>query len=346
MPVYSGLRNALSFVERLDNPGLLLDKWCPALGDRKDADNERYRKWLRDAQASVPAGYERAFARRTQALLGSGSCSGGLVVSAEARVQGRMIVGIGAASVWENNVALLRPWGVPYIPGSSLKGLAAATAHHDGEDARWRRGAVGRAGEPSGEWHRALFGDNDKAGSVTFHDAWWKPEGKKVPLELDTITVHHPDYYAGKRPPSDADSPNPVAFLSAHGTYLVILSGPAEDVEIAMQILKHGLHEHGIGAKTNAGYGRLSLDYLSPDERAERERQQARERSEELRRRVEDVKANNAADRVPELLGKADASDVQPLAQAIVDRLGKKWLRERRDKAWVVRLLEAAGVEL
>lgn len=40
-------------------------------------------------------------------------------------VQGRMAVGLGDESVLETSVTLHRTYGVPYIPGSALKGLKA-----------------------------------------------------------------------------------------------------------------------------------------------------------------------------------------------------------------------------
>ena len=69
---------------------------------------------------------------------------------------------------------------------------------------------------------------------MTFHDALWIPDGDRLPLDLDVMTVHHPDYYQGKddAPPADWDSPNPVAFVSAHGKYLLRSTGPEEWVDV------------------------------------------------------------------------------------------------------------------
>ena len=45
------------------------------------------------------------------------------------KIAGRMIVGLGSESVLETSITLHRTYGVPYIPGSGLKGLAANYAH-------------------------------------------------------------------------------------------------------------------------------------------------------------------------------------------------------------------------
>src|SRR6266496_2868070 len=44
------------------------------------------------------------------------------------KVKGRMSVGLGSESVLETSICLHRTYGVPYIPGSALKGLAASYA--------------------------------------------------------------------------------------------------------------------------------------------------------------------------------------------------------------------------
>jgi CRISPR-associated protein Cmr6 len=64
-------------------------------------------------------------------------------------------------------------------------------------------------------------------------------------------------------PPTDFDDPNPVTFLSVHGTFCVAVScdvpGTVGD-EWASRVfgmLSDALKEWGIGGKTNSGYGRL-----------------------------------------------------------------------------------------
>jgi CRISPR-associated protein Cmr6 len=179
-----------------------------------------------------------------------------------AKVQGRMAVGLGDESVLETSVKLHRTYGVPYIPGSALKGLVASYA----------RNRIG------GEWakdkpaYQIVFGKTEEAGYLTFHDALYVPgSANGKPLRADVITVHHPDYYGGIKkggelsPPADWDDPNPVPFLSVTGDYLVALSA-VPDCELwitqTWKILELALREEGIGAKTSSGYGRMKLSQI------------------------------------------------------------------------------------
>jgi CRISPR-associated protein Cmr6 len=189
-----------------------------------------------------------------------------------------MVVGLGAEGVLETAISLHRTYGVPYIPGSALKGLAAAYAHQRLADARWRKAVYkdNQLVSPIGDAHKVMFGDTTIAGYVTFFDALYVPgsghkdrQGKAKPLWPDVITVHHPEYYQEQKddqgnllPPADWDSPTPISFVSATGAYLIALAGPPAWVEAAYDILALALDEMGVGAKTSSGYGRMTLDGL------------------------------------------------------------------------------------
>lgn len=179
-----------------------------------------------------------------------------------AAAQGRIALGLGDKSVIETGITLHHTYGVPFIPGSALKGLASAYAHRFLEGENWRKG---------GEYHTAMFGTTDSAGYVVFLDAMYCPgtghpnpksEGKAQALWPDVITVHHPNYYTGSdpKPPADWDSPRPVPFLTATGTYLIALGGPLAWVNLGFKILEKALAEMGIGAKTSSGYGRMKFE--------------------------------------------------------------------------------------
>ena len=208
-----------------------------------------------EATIRVPGDYSRYFQRWRDSIQRLEPCT----QTAEATVQGRMAVGLGAESVLETSITLHRAYGVPFIPGSAQKGLAAAAAHKHLEDEEaWRKAP--KDGKP-GPAHRILFGDQESSGYVTFHDALWIPEGESLPLDLDVMTVHHPEYYRGDDvPPADWDSPNPVAFVTAKGRYLLAVTGPDKQwTKTAMEILTEALQNDGIGAKTAVGYGRMSV---------------------------------------------------------------------------------------
>jgi CRISPR-associated protein Cmr6 len=166
--------------------------------------------------------------------------------------------------VLETALTLHRAYGVPYIPGSALKGLASRYAHLYLEGEAWRRDL---ARFHRGEAQAGLFGTTEEQGLVVFWDAL--PLPGKWKLHPDILNPHHPDYYGSvKAPPADWDGPKPVPFLSATGTFLLALS-PAPGVSpeeagpwlrAAWRILAWALREEGVGAKTSSGYGRMALE--------------------------------------------------------------------------------------
>lgn len=191
-----------------------------------------------------------------------------------ATARGRVVVGLGAESVLETAVTLHRTYGMPVIPGSALKGTAAAYARQR-LNATWAKPdkafdpqAKDTDGKPLAPTpYEILFGSTNTAGYITFHDALWEPKSGREghPLYPDVLTVHHQAYYnqGGNVPPADWDSPILVPFLSTTGRFLIALSGPKEWLPTAYAILALALDELGVGAKTSSGYGRLDLDGLT-----------------------------------------------------------------------------------
>lgn len=162
-----------------------------------------------------------------------------------------VLVGLGTETVSEVALTLHRTYGVPLLPGSALKGLAAAYARNRLDPGTWGKDT---------EAYRILFGTTEEAGYVTFHDALMLPDREQGDLRRDVLTVHHQAYYAkGAVPPADWDSPVPVPMLVAHANFILPLTGPEAWRKAAHGILKLALAEEGIGAKTSSGYGRLNL---------------------------------------------------------------------------------------
>lgn len=259
------------------NAGLWFDKFIggqESPGER-EIEHRPYRKQLMAEAARTPTPdlYGHFFWRWKEAL---GALGAKCPVEAWAlKADARVLVGIGAESASEVSVTLHKTYGVPVIPGSGLKGLAARYARVELSDPEWRLG--GRA-------YEAVFGSQSSAGYVTFHDALFIPEGT-APLAADVMTAHHPGYYQGGDPPADWDDPRPVPFLSARGAFLLAVSGEQGTgawVSKTVSILRTALREYGVGAKTSSGYGRAEL--LPPP------------MSEEERRRAEEVRARGNID--------------------------------------------------
>jgi CRISPR-associated protein Cmr6 len=179
--------------------GLWIDKY---LKEQAEGGGEKAKTGHFDevAKKPVPAAYPVFFERWQQALEQAGA------VTRKAQAHGRMAIGLGGESVLETSITLHRTCGVPYIPGSALKGLAARYARNCLEEQTWKKGS---------DAYKTLFGETTEAGYVTFFDALYIPGSAEQdhPLELDVITVHHPEYYRGENlPPADWDNPTPVPF--------------------------------------------------------------------------------------------------------------------------------------
>jgi CRISPR type III-B/RAMP module RAMP protein Cmr6 len=250
------------------NAALWLDRYFfDAAGEFFDAAgegrkrNEQNAAFLRYSlpKLGVPDGYARAVKERVGRLREAGTAEPGVETRVYSiAVTGRIVCGMGIASVLENGLSLQRTWGMPVIPGSSLKGIVAARATRADDDA-WR--APSEPGQQAGPFHRALFGDVTGAGFVTFHDAWWDPSSATTPFALDVITPHHVAYYTkgGDHPPADWDAPSPNSFLTVTGKFVGALVGPPAWLGLAERLLEEALAEDGVGAKTAAGYGRARL---------------------------------------------------------------------------------------
>ncbi len=233
------------------NAGLWLDKFIVEQDKRK---KEARREFVREvSEISVFKDYNEFYTRWTTTL-GAFQNLGYAIRSGKAIVQGRMVVGTGSESVLETAVTLHRTYGIPYIPGSALKGLTASFARqHCGSD--WIK---------TSENYMTVFGNTAESGCIAFFDALYVAEdgASRNPLKRDVLTPHHREYYMGSQPPADWDDPNPVHFLSATGSYLIAIAASAggnEWVKAVWEILRTALAELGVGAKTSSGYGRMLL---------------------------------------------------------------------------------------
>lgn len=278
--------------------GLWLDRYLeyqtdvPGGQDTDDVKRARAKLIHEVAKLRAPKGYRDAATRRLDAL--SASVTG---VKREARyyvVQGRCVVGLGQKGTIEAGITLEHTWGVPYLPGSSLKGVAAASAHLLADDESWRK--AGEDADPGASF-AGLFGTTEQRGRVVFHDAWCHLErDDEALLAHDIMTVHHPNYYQKEfgdkdfRAPDGMDSPVPVSFITTAKdlTFAIVLEAREEDaqwLDAAWTLLDEGLKTLGIGAKTNAGYGRLVLDETAT--RRAKEQRERREQEDAAKQAVE-----------------------------------------------------------
>lgn len=195
--------------------------------------------------------------------------------------------GLGNAHPLENGFAFINPYGLPYLPGSGVKGVLRQAARElAGLDinAQW---------DIPSNWNEdaitALFGkqpnDDDTdhlRGALTFWDVI--PQIKGDSLTVDIMTPHQSHYYqqkpdaraANSTTPHDSGQPNPITFLTVppgsgftfHVTCdLAHLERLAPDLAAdgSWKAMLEAAFEHaflwlGFGAKTSVGYGAMQKD--------------------------------------------------------------------------------------
>ncbi|MGI6582332.1 MAG: type III-B CRISPR module RAMP protein Cmr6 [bacterium] len=119
------------------------------------------------------------------------------------RTRGRFVTGLGRDNPVENGFAWHYNLGVPYLPGSSVKGLVKAWADALADDGEVNREEVERI--------CGSARDEKGVGSLIFFPAL--PQ-EQVILEADVMTPHYSPYYQGDREPADWHSPVPIPFLT------------------------------------------------------------------------------------------------------------------------------------
>jgi len=230
--------------EMASNAGLVLASYLEKTDDKGAGKRDLLKQAIKACDRAESL-YKLAFDRWK-----AGTC-GANTASADLRVPGRLIVGLGGESVLETGITLHHTYGMPIVPGSALKGLAAHYCNRE-------LGPENPDLLQGGPHHHTIFGTSDDSGHVIFHDSWIFPGSKG--LVMDVMTPHHGDYYSRKpgAAPTDFDNPNPVSFLSVTGNFRVVVSCQNKDwADFALKLLKAALKDWGVGGKTNSGYGRM-----------------------------------------------------------------------------------------
>jgi CRISPR-associated protein Cmr6 len=228
-----------------------------AAGTLDDGGRRVLLRWAREERLGQDRDLVTAAARRRLAAL---HARPGCWLRLRARPEWRLVVGLGSkANAHEIGLALHGTYGWPVIPGSALKGLAAAWATASGASPDDVLRVFGGPRPDRRDAPPAM-------GSVCFLDAL--PGRGPVTVAVDVLTPHVKPYYddiakGTPRPvaPAEYHNPVPVNFLAVSGEYAVDLSGPSEaDLDLAAGWLAQAGDERGAGAKTAAGYGYLALD--------------------------------------------------------------------------------------
>lgn len=282
-PVYGGLtklvaRDLAKFVLSQKYPfhaGLVLDRYLPVPWNGQPArfTSEQKGPWLSNFANKANAAYKapdapwRGWIQRLDHIYDDGG-------SFFIKPRWRWIVGLGNQTALETGITLHHTYGVPYIPGSALKGLTQAlvelenpTNLSDEKKVELFGIQTARSSSEDHETPAAKTPEEQRAGEVVFVGAF--PTCEDPPqLKVDVMTPHFPQYYQGDRDdPLEIEDPTPIPFLVVSGgTYKVILAlrrgknsaagtNSGSLLEDAQKLCRQALDEMGIGGKTAKGYG-------------------------------------------------------------------------------------------
>ena len=265
------------------NINLLFGKFIPeGLGEDEDKENkDKYLQLVIKEFENLKIKWQNFFdsvKKRNERFLEDLRNCGFNVKPLTARCPWRLVIGLGASHPQETSMTLHHIYGIPYIPGSAVKGItrhwavlkfAEEKAKRDKEDFEKSLKSVSgtlEKGEDIGinldgiDFKNLIqiFGTQKQVGKVIFMDAYPLDD---INLKIDIMNVHYPDYYSGEKPPADWQNPKPVKFLTVENTtfQFYLISRENLLLNIAEKLLKEALKGHGIGAKTSLGYGLFSL---------------------------------------------------------------------------------------
>jgi CRISPR-associated protein Cmr6 len=246
------------------NTGLWYDKYCDKWINNA-AEEEKLSHWSLDTskldwiqtvtgtgRIGNQIGDKDLLDEACQRLADLARSNGGVKEPMLFKTDWRFVTGLGRQHPVENGFAWHHALGVPYLPGSSVKGMVRTWAEHWEENVE--TATIDR-----------IFGPREagKVGSVIFFDAL--PD-RAVRLEADIMTPHYAPWYGDGDTPGDWHDPVPIPFLTvAPGQYFQFIVAPRKpdenqhkkDAKQVRQWLKAALEFIGAGAKTAVGYGRF-----------------------------------------------------------------------------------------
>lgn len=273
-------------------------------------------KLLSCACRNLPGDLVQQKLEQTKQFAEALSQRGAVVVYAE--LGGRLIVNLSDSLIQNAGICLDRHTGLPYIPGSAVKGVTrhVALSHlRKGDlslaDFKAIFGSSESDFKESGELSQ--FADSMKGkkaemtqkGGVDFLAAY--PFQTKPLIAVDISNVHRPDYYAsGKTADLAKENPRPNTFptveVGAHFAFSAVQNAIGVSPELFVRVRKflvEAITIHGIGGKTGAGYGWFKdiTEEVQAKARAEREQEERKRQKDEERRRSENEEALRRAEK-------------------------------------------------
>ena len=236
------------------------------------------------------------------------------------------VIGMGNEHPLENGFSFLWPYGVPYLPGSSVKGVIRQAFRELDIDEAATTALLGLESERGSQDHQR--------GALIFHDVI--PEIAGGSLKVEIMNPHFNDYYQKGKTPHENDNPVPIYFLavpegsrfdfmvSCDEAFLQRLnsdlvkqdeSGQPRWQVLLQQAFEYAFDWLGFGAKTRVGYGAMQVDEqaMADLEYEKKEAEKAAQLTEEQQLIVE---LKEKLEKYPADTFKPGAENFEPLRQA------------------------------
>lgn len=332
LPLYANARPRDNQLKNKHN-GLWYSKFCNLWTDKWELGAQQKQDWIKEITTSF-SGQREAIEETIVRLLRLVKSKNGRfgVLTAESR----FVTGLGLNHPVENGFAWHHTLGVPYLAGSSIKGMLRAWV--DQQNGIDKDLVINK-----------IFGSKDGMGLIHVCDGL---PAAPVKLEVDVMTPHYAGWLPND-PPGDWRSPVPIPFLvTAAGTSFVFSLIPrnimANDiVDQAWTWLIEALEWIGIGAKTSVGYGRFQFDEDATEKlnqklgaELSREREQNEESDADTpvgrwRRQIKGLKEQKILDLALTQLERGELKDKaerRGLAEAIAETGLLEWWRAGRPR--------------
>lgn len=201
--------------------------------------------------------------------------------------------------------------GIPYIAGSSIKGIV-------------RNWAEDWSPDDDKEDIKRIFGSDsgsreNQVGSVIFFDAL--PYGM-INLQTDIITPHYSPYYSKGECPGDWSNPTPIPFLTVDKNQKFIFfiaprkKEDVKDCRKAIEWLEAAITTLGAGAKTATGYGRFTLS-----------KETENTYNEELKSRIEEERWRKKFENMSPIRREMEEDGYSFDSNIFMENLTVKWLK-------------------
>ncbi len=228
-----------------------LPKLTSKFGKERIAINEAIEgfRWNSNFIRSISARHDRSIEDLKSAGLSTDSFS--------SKMNWRMVIGLGTAHPQETSMTLHHIYGIPYIPGSAIKGvtrhwfilktfdelgitefaqiscLEKMLENSDDEDSKiskeaFKKKFITKKIVPSDTLYDFFTERKDMIGLYRDIFGTQGNAGKvqffdaypvgEIKLKLDIMNPHYPEYYSGSEPPTDSQDPNPIKFLTVENT--------------------------------------------------------------------------------------------------------------------------------